>query len=315
MHKVHSVQSLRAAVSAARRLNKTIGFVPTMGNLHDGHLSLIKDAKILSDFVVVSIYVNPTQFGENEDFDEYPSTPEKDARELAEAGADLLFLPDEKTMYPGRIERQTQVSVPHISDLYCGLDRPEHFYGVTTVVCRFFHMVQPDVAIFGKKDYQQISIIRKMVDDLAFPLTVKGVETVRSDKGLALSSRNQYLSSSEMAMAHHLYRELNKLAGRITSLSLALEKEKLEKESLEKESAEKESICKKSLKQVSFRKMEKESEAKLAEHGFVPQYIKICRQSDLAEANESDKKLVILAAAVLGKTRLIDNFEIDLTII
>ena len=148
MHKVERISSLRAAVSSARKEKKTIGFVPTMGNLHEGHLELVKVAKQQADFVVVSIYVNPTQFGANEDLSAYPKTPEEDARALGEIGADLLFLPTQETMYPGLLEAQTVVYVPKLGDRYCGQDRPEHFYGVTTVVSRLFNMVQPDIAIF-----------------------------------------------------------------------------------------------------------------------------------------------------------------------
>ena len=212
MHKVQRVSSLRAAVVAARNEKKTIGFVPTMGNLHEGHLELVTVAKRHADFVVASIYVNPTQFGANEDLSNYPSTPEQDARLLAEYGADLLFLPTQETMYPGQLSQQTVVYVPEIGDLYCGMDRPEHFYGVTTVVSRLFNMVQPDVAVFGKKDYQQLAIIKRMTADLAYPIQVVGVDTVRSDEGLALSSRNGYLNTKQLTVAPKLYAALNAMA-------------------------------------------------------------------------------------------------------
>jgi len=191
-------------VQAARKDKKTIGFVPTMGNLHEGHLELVRAAKRRADFVVVSIYVNPTQFGANEDLGNYPSTPDEDARLLAELGVDLLFLPEQSTMYPGELDKQTVVYVPKIGDLYCGKDRPEHFYGVTTVVSRLFNMVQPDVAIFGKKDYQQLTIVKRMVEDLAYPIQVVGIDTVRNEAGLALSSRNGYLTAQELSNASAL---------------------------------------------------------------------------------------------------------------
>lgn len=290
MHKVQRVSSLRAAVVAARKDKKTIGFVPTMGNLHEGHLELVKVAKRQADFVVVSIFVNPTQFGAHEDLDNYPSTPAEDARALAECGADLLFLPAHETMYPGDIATQTVVYVPEIGDLYCGIDRPEHFYGVTTVVSRLFNMVQPDMAVFGKKDYQQIAIIRRMVEDLAYPVQVVGVDTVRSEQGLALSSRNGYLNAKQLAIAPKLYENLNLLAT-----------------NLEQASTDKGVKSKAVLK-----RLEQQVKENLKAEGFHPQYITVCRQSDLMPAKKGDKKLVVLAAAVLGKSRLIDNLEIEL---
>ena len=273
--------SLRAAVSSARKEKKTIAFVPTMGNLHQGHLELVKVAKQQADLVVVSIYVNPTQFGASEDLSSYPSTPEEDARLLAEVGADLLFLPSQETMYPGELEKQTVVYVPEMGDRYCGQDRPEHFYGVTTVVSRLFNMVQPDVAVFGKKDYQQLAIIRRMVNDLAFPVEVVGVNTIRSKEGLALSSRNGYLTKEELDIAPKLQEALQILA-----------------EGLKNNKA--------------IEKLEKEAQQTLLEAGFQPHYLTVCRQSDLMPAEQGDTDLVILAAAQLGKARLIDNLEVIL---
>lgn len=286
MNKVQRVSSLRAAVSAARKERKTIAFVPTMGNLHAGHLQLVTIARRHADFVVVSIYVNPTQFGANEDLSNYPSTPEEDARAVAEAGADLLFLPDDKTMYPGEIEDQTVVYVPKIGDQFCGKNRPEHFYGVTTVVSRLFNMVQPDVAVFGKKDYQQLAIIRRMVADLAYPIEVVGVETVREESGLAMSSRNGYLTASQLTTAATLQATLQEMA------------KELQRQPLTK---------------AWVREIEEQALAKLSLTGFEPHYVSICRQSDLKPAKRGDAKLVILAAAVLGKARLIDNLEVEIS--
>ncbi len=287
MNKVQRVSSLRAAVQAARHDKKTIGFVPTMGNLHAGHLELVKAAQQRADFVVVSIYVNPTQFGANEDLGNYPSTPDEDARLLAELGVDVLFLPDQSTMYPGELAKQTVVYVPEIGDLYCGQNRPEHFYGVTTVVSRFFNMVQPDVAVFGKKDYQQLTIVRRMVADLAFPVQVIGVDTVRNEAGLALSSRNGYLSEAQLA------------TGAVLRQTLLEMSDELQKEG-----------------RVESRKalteLEKKARNKLEQAGFEPHYITVCRQYDLEPAHKGDDSLVILAAAVLGKARLIDNLEVEL---
>jgi len=287
VNQVLRVSSLRAAVTAARKDRKTIGFVPTMGNLHEGHLELVRQAKRRADFVVVSIYVNPTQFGANEDLSSYPNTPEADARMLAELGTDLLFLPEHQTMYPGELDEQTVVYVPKIGDMYCGEDRPEHFYGVTTVVSRLFNMVQPDVAVFGKKDYQQLTIIRRMVEDLAYPIQVVGVETVRSEDGLALSSRNGYLSATEQLVASALQQNLKSLA------------EKLK---------EKPNV--KSKKAIA--EFEDQAKRDLRNQGFSPQYVTVCRQADLKPAKRGDIELVILAAAQLGKARLIDNLEVVL---
>ncbi|MCL4169564.1 UNVERIFIED_CONTAM: hypothetical protein GTU68_036966 [Idotea baltica] len=253
-----------------------------MGNLHDGHLQLVKVAKQKTDFVVVSIYVNPTQFGANEDLSNYPTTPEEDARLLGEIGADLLFLPKRETMYPGELDKQTVVYVPEIGDLYCGQDRPEHFYGVTTVVSRLFNMVQPDVAVFGKKDYQQIAILRRMAVDLAFPIEIVGADTVRSEAGLALSSRNGYLTKKQLANAPLLQQTLQVLSEGLVEGSQTIEK------------------------------LEQQAKETLRKAGFEPHYLTVCRQSDLLPAKQSDKELVILAAAQLGKARLIDNLEVSL---
>jgi pantoate--beta-alanine ligase len=287
VNQVKRIQSLRAAIQAARKDKKTIGFVPTMGNLHEGHLELVRVAKRRAEFVVVSIFVNPTQFGKNEDLGNYPSTPEEDARMLAELGADLLFLPEHETMYPGDLDEQTVVYVPKIGDQFCGKDRPEHFYGVTTVVSRLFNMVQPDIVVFGNKDYQQVSIIRRMVEDLAYPIQVVGVDTVRSEDGLALSSRNGYLSAKELKVAPTLQQRLGQMAEALTEKSAVVSKRAL-------------------------KILEDEAKADLRKVGFEPQYITVCRQSDLQPAKKGDQELVILAAAQLGKARLIDNLEVFL---
>ncbi len=290
MNIVERVSSLRAAVSAARKDKQSVAFVPTMGNLHKGHLELVKVAKSRADMVVVSIYVNPTQFGANEDLANYPSTPDEDSRALAELGVDVLFLPSQQTMYPGVIDKQTVVYVPEMGDVYCGQDRPEHFYGVTTVVSRLFNMVQPDVAIFGKKDYQQLAIIKKMVTDLAYPVQVVGVDTVRSEEGLALSSRNGYLTAKELTLAPMFYQALQRISDNVKAVI-----------------NDGKNLTKKTIKEV-----EKEATNYLKGQGFKPQYISVCRQQDLSPAKKGDTELVILAAAKLGKTRLIDNLEVFL---
>jgi len=290
MNIVERVSSLRAAVSAARKDKQSVAFVPTMGNLHKGHLELVKVAKSRADMVVVSIYVNPTQFGANEDLANYPSTPDEDSRALAELGVDVLFLPSQQTMYPGVIDKQTVVYVPEMGDVYCGQDRPEHFYGVTTVVSRLFNMVQPDVAIFGKKDYQQLAIIKKMVTDLAYPVQVVGVDTVRSEEGLALSSRNGYLTAKELTLAPMFYQALQRISDNVKAVI-----------------NDGKNLTKKTIIEV-----EKEAINYLKGQGFKPQYISVCRQQDLSPAKKGDTELVILAAAKLGKTRLIDNLEVFL---
>ena len=287
MHKVQRISSLRAAVSSARNDRKTIGFVPTMGNLHEGHLELVRVAKQKADFVVVSIYVNPTQFGANEDFDNYPSTRDEDARLLAEVGADLLFLPEQQTVYPGEMANQTVVYVPELGDLHCGKDRPQHFSGVTTVVSRLFNMVLPDLAVFGKKDYQQLAIIRRMINDLAFPIEIVGIETIRSEQGLALSSRNGYLTKKELLKAPRLQLTLQNMAGSIRE-------------------------SQKTSRSV-YTKIENDAKKALKKSGFEVHYVTICAQSSLMPAQAEDAKLVILAAAQLGKARLIDNLEVELS--
>lgn len=286
MNRVERVSSLRAVINGARKKGQSIGFVPTMGNLHAGHLELVKIARRHADFIVVSIYINPTQFGADEDLANYPKTPEEDSIALAEMGADLLFLPSDDAMYPGAADEQTLVTVPKIGELYCGQDRPVHFGGVTTVVSRLFNMVQPDVAVFGKKDYQQLAIIRKMVADLAFPVEVVGVETVRDENGLALSSRNGYLTSEEINTAAMLQASLKEISVQLKNAKSVTEK--------------------------LIANVEKRAEKKLKKAGFEPHYIVVCRQVDLKPARKGDHELVVLAAAVLGAARLIDNLEIDL---
>ncbi len=297
MMKINRVSSLRSAVQAARHEKKNIGFVPTMGNLHEGHLELVRVAKSRCDFVVVSIYVNPTQFGAHEDLSAYPNTPEEDARLLAELDVDVLFLPTQDVIYPGELATQTVVYVPALGELYCGQDRPEHFRGVTTVVSRLFNMVMPDVAVFGMKDYQQLTIIKQMVRDLAYPIQIVGVETVRNANGLALSSRNGYLTAKEFESASAL---------RITLLDAAEQIRALHAEA--------------ALSKAQLEKIQRGAKAKLKAAGFTPHYVDICEQSTLLApsfAKKSDKNptgdiaWVILAAAALGKARLIDNLEVN----
>lgn len=281
MNTVKRISSLRAAIKAAKRDGKSVVFVPTMGNLHEGHLDLVRRAKQEGDFVVVSIYVNPMQFGENEDLSNYPRTEQEDARLLGELDVDLLFLPDDNAMYPGNISEHTLVDIPHITNQYCGEFRPGHFRGVATVVSRLFNIVQPDIAIFGVKDYQQLFVIRTLVNDLAFPIEIIGSPTKREESGLAMSSRNGYLTETEMAVAPSLHTELQAISQAIAAGD------------------------------TNFQQLTISAGQRLEKRGFNPQYIEVCRQADLLPATNEDTELVVLIAANLGKTRLIDNVEVS----
>ena len=215
MNTVRTVRELRAAVARARGEGKRIGFVPTMGNLHNGHAALVEKAGQRADFVVTSIFVNPLQFGANEDLASYPRTLEADQERLLNAGCNLLFAPTVEEMYPHGMIGQTLVSVPGVSDGLCGASRPGHFAGVATVVCKLFNMVQPDLAVFGQKDFQQLAVIRTLVHDLNMPIQIIGEPTVRAEDGLALSSRNGYLDAQQRHSAPLIYRTLRSLASAI----------------------------------------------------------------------------------------------------
>ncbi|MEJ2042860.1 MAG: pantoate--beta-alanine ligase [Reinekea sp.] len=281
MKVVTNLNDLRHELAAARAQGKSIGFAPTMGNLHEGHLKLIKKASEEADFVVASIFINPTQFGENEDLSGYPRTLEEDKKHLIADGCSLLYLPDNAIMYPK--PDLTRVSVNKITTLHCGASRPGHFVGVATIVLKLFNQVQPDVAVFGLKDYQQFTVIRTMVNDLFLPIRIIGVDTGRADDGLAHSSRNNYLTANEREIAPMLYQVLQDTAAAVKA------------------------------GQKSFATLTKEAKQHLHEAGMTPDYFNISRQVDLEPAVASDKKIVILAAAFLGKARLIDNiaFEIN----
>lgn len=270
---------LRERVADWRRAGGTIAFVPTMGNLHRGHLALVAEARRRASRVVVSIFVNPLQFGPKEDLAAYPRTPAQDESLLAAAGCDLLFSPDLGTMYPRGQEAQTRVEVPGLSDVLCGASRPGHFTGVATVVCKLFHMVQPDLALFGEKDYQQLLVIRRLVEDLAMPIEVLGMPTVREPDGLALSSRNGYLSAEERARAPALYRALGAAA---EALRLGR----------------------------PIAEVEREASETLMAAGLRPDYVSVRRSADLTKPGDGDRELVILAAAYLGRARLIDNLRL-----
>ncbi|WP_020159139.1 pantoate--beta-alanine ligase [Methylobacter marinus] len=275
MRKVTSVSELRDTMAKWRLAGKRIAFVPTMGNLHAGHLQLVGEAGKKADRVVVSIFVNPTQFGVGEDFETYPRTEREDQEKLATAGADLLFLPPVSEMYVP--DAKTVVSVVGLSELYCGASRPGHFNGVATVVCKLFNMVQPDIALFGLKDFQQLVVIRTMVRDLDFPVEIVGVDTVREASGLAMSSRNGYLSVEEIKVAPKLYESLCMARDAILTGDRP------------------------------YADIENRAMLFLREAGFQPDYFAVCRSTDLSKAQIEDRDLVILAAAKLGRTRLIDN--------
>lgn len=284
MQVIQSLSVMREQVQEWRDAGDRIVFVPTMGNLHSGHLSLVLTAKNLGERVVVSIYVNPTQFGANEDFGSYPRTLEADCRRLMDAGADLVFTPEEATMYPMGIRRATHMHVPVISAKLDGKHRPGHFDGVATVVCRLFAMVAPDIAVFGQKDYQQLLVIKQMVRDLSLSVDVRAGATVREEDGLAMSSRNQYLSASERQTAALLHQQLSSI-----------------RQSLAEGDRD-------------YRRLEAEAIATLQEAGFRPDYVSIRHPETLKKPKANTRRWVILGAALLGNARLIDNIIIDLTI-
>ena len=271
-----SIADLRAALKSRGR----IVFVPTMGNLHAGHISLMQQARGLGDTVVASIFVNRLQFGPNEDFDQYPRTFQDDCARLVAAGVDVLFAPDESELYPE--PQEYQLDPPDIQNQLEGEFRPGHFRGVATVVLKLFNIVQPQVAVFGKKDYQQLMLLRNMTRQLALPIEIVGGETVRADDGLALSSRNGYLTPAERVEAPRLSRVLAKISADIKA------------------------------GERDFLSLEKAARDELDSHGWCCNYIAIRRQSDLKMPLADEKNLVVLAAARLGKPRLLDNLEIAL---
>lgn len=277
MQHVREIAPLREQIRRWRKAGDTIAFVPTMGNLHAGHLRLVAEGKARATRVVASIFVNPLQFGANEDLANYPRTPAEDADALLRAGTDLLFLPDEQTIYPYGKEGISLVAVPELGDVLCGASRPGHFQGVSTVVCKLFNMVQPDLACFGQKDYQQLTILRRMVRDLDFPIAIHAVETVREQDGLAMSSRNAYLSVEERVKAPALYQTL---AAIVDALRAG---------------------------ERDFATLEQYGIERLLDAGLRPDYLSIRDAEALRPAQTDDDALVVLAAAWLGKARLIDN--------
>lgn len=279
MQQLSEPEALMAARNQARHRGESIAVVPTMGNLHDGHLSLLERAQSVADRVFCTIFVNPAQFGPEEDIDNYPRTLESDLDKLRSLGVDFVFTPSIEAMYPPG--DQTRVRVPELSLGHCGASRPGHFDGVATVVCKLLNLMQADYAVFGEKDYQQLAVIRRMVKDLFIPTQVLSAPTRRAEDGLALSSRNGYLTAEERALAPMLYQQLRATRDAILD------------------------------DQPDWRLLEQQAQQTLADAGWQPDYFNIARQQDLQPATPNDHSLVILAAARLSRARLIDNLAFE----
>ncbi len=282
MQVVHTKEELAEQLAEWRRSGDHVALVPTMGNIHAGHVALVDLAREHAERVVVSIFVNPTQFGEDEDFDSYPRTLERDKRHLKKSPADLIFAPDVDTVYPLGIDKATVVAVPELTDEFCGASRPGHFDGVTSVVARLFAIVQPDVAVFGQKDYQQQLVIRHMATDLSIPVQVITGETVRADDGLALSSRNSYLSEEERALAPQLHEALQFIGRELQN------------------------------GKRNYEDLESAAVVRLDAAGFATEYVAIRRAESLGVPDRDCDDLVVLAAAQLGPARLIDNIVVTI---
>lgn len=282
MQIVDSVSALRAQIKSWRHQHQTIAFVPTMGNLHQGHLSLVVKAREHADKVVTSVFINPLQFDNKADLSAYPRTLEDDIRQLTSIDCDLVFTPTVDVMYPHGMASHTMINVSGMDDKLCGLERPGHFDGVATIVAKFFNMVQADIAIFGEKDYQQLLLIKKMVNDFNLPIEIIGCPIHREQNGLAMSSRNQYLTLPQREQAAGLYQTLLEVQRQLES------------------------------GEQDFNELQKIAVEQLQNLGFSPDYVDIRRASDLEQATTNDKALRILAAAHLGKARLIDNIACHL---
>ncbi len=282
MKTMNKSKQLRNAIVQDKSNGKTVAFVPTMGNLHEGHIQLVRKAKQVADVVVVSIFVNPLQFGANEDLDNYPRTLSSDKEKLFAEGVDYLLFPDVEDIYPEGMDKQTLVVVPDLSDTLCGASRPGHFAGVATVVNKLFQIVQPDISIFGKKDFQQLAIIEKMVKDLCMPIEVLGVETARDVDGLALSSRNGYLTEEQRSIAPALHQTLLECR---EAIACGFD---------------------------SYQELEQYCTDALKNAGFEPDYFSVRDAQTLHEVTCETEQIVILAAAKLGKPRLIDNVTLTL---
>jgi pantoate--beta-alanine ligase len=282
MYQANSVTELRQYVQHWKDHGQSIAFIPTMGNLHAGHMSLIEKGQSLCDRSLCSIFVNPMQFGANEDFNHYPRTLDSDLAQLEATGCGLVYLPTASELYPEGLDKITQIQVTDLTDHYEGARRPGHFSGVATVVLKLFNIVRPDVSVFGKKDFQQYRVISKMVDDLNLDVQIIGQETTRETSGLATSSRNQYLDAEQTGKAALIYQILRDTAGQISE------------------------------GERDYQAAEQQALASLEQAGFITDYFKICNAETLSPAGPDDRDLVILVTAALGATRLLDNIEISL---
>lgn len=282
MQVFHHIHSLREALAAERKAGKRIGFVPTMGNLHSAHIELVKIAQRSCDIVVASIFVNPLQFGLNEDWDKYPRTLVADSAKLEAVGCNYLFCPDEKEIYPNGMAEQTRVIVPTMTDVLCGASRPGHFEGVTTVVTKLFNIVQPDEAVFGIKDFQQLAVIRRMVEDLCIPVKITAGEIFREPDGLAMSSRNGFITADERPTVAVLNRSLNTIKQAITD------------------------------GRRDFTVLVTEARTQIEAAGFRVDYISICNSRTLEMAAHDDREITILGAMYTQGARLIDNVSVVL---
>lgn len=282
MQVVHTLKELRLILRQARSKGKKVSLVPTMGNLHEGHLQLVDRARESDAFVVATIFVNPLQFGENEDFDAYPRTLERDSKLLEQRGCNLLFAPNVSEVYPDGLKAESTVHVPDLTKHHCGASREKHFDGVATIVSKLFNMVQPDEAVFGEKDFQQMMVIRKLVKDLCFPIEIISVETCREEDGLAKSSRNGYLDAEQRKLAKYLYLVLQETKASLIEGN------------------------------GDFTSARQQAITSLTEYGFKLDYFNIASISTLLPAKDGDVDIVILAAAYMGSTRLIDNIRVSL---
>jgi pantoate--beta-alanine ligase len=282
MQVFHTVSGLRDSLSSHKAAGQTIGFVPTMGNLHDGHLALIEQAKQTNDIVVCSIFVNALQFGLNEDWDKYPRTYDSDCEKLRSIGCDYLFFPDDNEMYPNGLDTQSRVICPTKTDVLCGASRPGHFEGVTTVVSKLFNIVQPDEAIFGIKDYQQLAVIRRMAEDLCMPVKITSAPIHREADGLAMSSRNSFISEDERPKVRVLKQALEQITAKIKTGN------------------------------QDFTELESEARTLIESQGFKVDYVTISHSNTLQPAAIDDREITVLGAMYTASARLIDNISIIL---
>lgn len=280
MRVFHRIDSLRSALAQERAAGKRIGLVPTMGNLHDAHLALVRQAQVSCDCVVASIFVNRLQFGLNEDWDRYPRTLAEDTAKLETVGCDMLFCPDETEMYPNGMDQQTRVVAPSMTDVLCGASRPGHFEGVTTVVTKLFNIVQPEEAVFGLKDYQQLAVIRRMVEDLCLPISISAGEVYRETDGLALSSRNTFITAAERPRVKVLYQTLCWLREQIVTGNRA------------------------------YLALAEQGRERIEAEGFRVDYLQVCNSRTLLPAAHDDTELTILGAIYTEAARLIDNLSL-----